>query len=110
LTAGQLRLGDMPGPRQVRRIRRNAELTINALRATGRLEAGDALLIALIRTTADRCDELRGADGMAYHEAQALRLAAELETHLRNLGAPALDAFDQLLGIAQGPTPPSHPA
>jgi hypothetical protein len=47
---------------------------------------------------------------MAYHEAQALRLAAELETHLRNLGAPASDAFDQLLAIAQGPTPPSHPA
>jgi hypothetical protein len=37
-------------------------------------------------------------------------LAAELEQHLRNLGAPAFDAFDQLLAITQGPTPPSNPA
>jgi hypothetical protein len=111
MTAAQLRLDDVPGPRrQVRRIRRNAEATIVALRKGGRLEAGDALLVALARTVADRCDELRGVDGAAFHESQALRLMVEVDQHLRNLGAPANDAFDQLLAAVSGPAPPGHPA
>ena len=98
------------GPRPVRRVRKACDLTIRSLRRTGRLEACDDLLVALLRTCADRCDELRAADGKEYHEAQALRLAGELEARLRTLGGPQTDAFDQLLAIAQGPAPPGHPA
>ena len=77
---------------------------------SGRLEACDALLVALLRTCADRCDELRGVDGKEFHEAQALRLAGELEARLRSLGGPSTDAFDQLLAAATGPAPPGDPA
>ncbi|HEY2303236.1 MAG TPA: hypothetical protein VGH66_15155 [Acidimicrobiales bacterium] len=96
--------------RPVKRVRRSCDLTIKALRDSGRLEACDALLVALLRTTSDRCDELRGADGKEFHEAQALRLTGELEARLRSLGGPQTDAFDQLLAAATGPAPPGHPA
>jgi hypothetical protein len=96
--------------RPVRRIRRDTDRTITALRAAGRLEACDLLLVALLRTCADRCDELRAVDGKEFHEAQALRLAGELEARLRSLGGPSTDAFDQLLAAATGPAPPGHPA
>jgi hypothetical protein len=43
------------------------EATIRALRATGRLEAADAALIALARTLADAIDDEHvGADGSAF--------------------------------------------
>lgn len=94
----------------VRRVRRSADQTIKALRDSGRLEACDAMLIALLRTCSDRCDELRAVEGKEFHEAQALRLAGELEARLRSLGGPSTDAFDQLLAEASGPAPPGHPA
>lgn len=104
----QLSLLGEPAP--VRRVRRSCDDTIRALRQSGRLEACDAMLVALLRTCADRCDELRGLEGKEFHEAQALRLAGELEARLRSLGGPSTDAFDQLLAAASGPAPPGHPA
>ena len=98
------------GPAPVKRVRRSCDLTIKALRAGGRLEPADTLLVALLRTVSDRCDELRAVDGKEFHEAQALRLAGELEARLRSLGGPSTDAFDQLLAAATGTAPPGHPA
>ena len=98
------------GPGPVRRVRRSCDATVKALRDSGRLEACDAMLVALLRTCSDRCDELRGLEGKEFHEAQALRLAGELEARLRSLGGPSTDAFDQLLAAATGPAPPGHPA
>jgi hypothetical protein len=103
----QLTLIDV-GPAPVKRVRRSADATIRALKRGGRLEDVDELLIALLRTCADRCDELRGADGKEFHEAQALRLTGELEARLRTLGGPGGDAFDQLLAAAAGPAPTGH--
>ena len=99
-----------PGPPGVKRVRRSCDITIKALRSGGRLEPADTLLVALLRTVSDRCDELRGVDGKEFHEAQALRLAGELEARLRSLGGPSTDAFDQLLAAATGSAPPGHPA
>ena len=96
--------------RPVKRVRRACDTTIGALRKTGRLEDADTLLVALLRTCADRCDELRGDEGKEFHEAQALRLTGELEARLRQLGGTATDAFDQLLAAATGTAPPGHPA
>jgi hypothetical protein len=93
------------GPPPVKRVRRSLEATVRALRQGGRLEACDTLLVALLRTCADRCDELRGLEGKEFHEAQALRLTGELEARLRSLGGPSSDAFDQLLAAAAGPAP-----
>ena len=98
------------GPGPVRRVRRSCDDTIKALRSSGRLEPCDVALIALFRTCADRCDELRGVEGKEFHEAQALRLYGEIEARLRSLGGPSTDAFDQLLAAATGPAPPGHPA
>ena len=92
--------------KRVRRIRRNAEATIRAARSTGRLENCDDLLVALVRTAADACDEQRGYEG----ENQALRLAADLEARLRAVGGPSDDAFDRLLAAASRPAPPRHSA
>jgi hypothetical protein len=108
--ADQVRLFEPDGGRPTRRVRRQAERTLKALREAGRLEPCDALLVALIRTCADRCDELRAIEGKEFHEAQALRLAGELEARLRDVGGPAADAFDQLLAAATGSAPPGHPA
>ena len=90
--------------KRVRRIRRNAEATIRAARSTGRLEACDDLLVALVRTAADACDEQRAQEG----ENQALRLAADLEARLRAVGGTVDDTFDRLLAAASRPAPPSH--
>jgi hypothetical protein len=91
--------------RPVRRIRRQLERTLTAMRESGRLESVDAGLVALARTNADRCDELRAVEGAEFHEAQALRLQAELDAKLRNVGGPVSDAFDQLLAAASGSAP-----
>jgi hypothetical protein len=90
----------------VRRTRRAFDSTVTALRRGGRLEAADALLVAVGRTNADRCDELRGLDGKEFHEAQALRLMFEIARELANVGGPASDAFDQLLAAATRTAPP----
>jgi hypothetical protein len=105
----QLRLIDDGGgaARAVRRIRRAYDGSIKALRAGGRLEQADALLIAVGRTNADRCDELRAIDGKEFHEAQALRLMFEIARELQGVGGPS-DAFDQLLAAASSPAPPGH--
>jgi hypothetical protein len=95
------------GPKPVKRIRKATDRTVTALRKLGRIEPADTLLIALLRTSSDRCDELRGDEGKEYHEAQALRLTGELEARLRGVGGPVSDAFDQLLAAATGPTTPS---
>jgi hypothetical protein len=105
----QPRLFDAGG-HPVRRVRRSCDETIRALRAGGRLEPVDSLLVALLRTCADRCDELRAEEGKEFHEAQALRLAGELEARLRTLGGPSSDDFDRLLAAATGTAPPGHPA
>jgi len=105
----QLRLIDDDGGagRTVRRIRRAYDGSITALRRGGRLEAVDALLVAVGRTNADRCDELRAIDGKEFHEAQALRLMFEIARELQATGGPS-DAFDQLLAAAASPTPPGN--
>ena len=90
--------------KRVRRIRRNAESTIRAARSTGRLESCDDLLVALVRTAADACDEQRGAEG----ENQSLRLAADLEARLRAVGGTVDDTFDRLLAAASRPAPPRN--
>jgi hypothetical protein len=99
----------MTASRPVKRVRRATDTTIRALRSGGRLEPVDDLLVALLRTCADRCDELRGDDEAAYHETQMLRLTGELEARLRGTGGPQSDAFDQLLAAATGTAPPGHP-
>lgn len=96
--------------RPVRRVRRSCDDTVRALRQAGRLEACDAMLVALLRTNADRCDELRGVEGKEFHEAQALRLQLEGEARLRSLGGPSTDAFDQLLAAATGSAAPGDGA
>jgi hypothetical protein len=96
------------GPPPVRRTRRAYDLTVTALRKGGRLEPADTLLVAVGRTNADRCDEMRGLEGKEFHEAQALRLMFEIARELANVGGPSSDAFDQLLAAATGPTPPSN--
>jgi hypothetical protein len=96
----------MTARRPVKRVRRSCDGTIQALRSGGRLEPVDDLLVALLRTSADRCDELRGAEGMEFNEGQALRLTGELEARLRGTGGPQTDAFDQLLAAATGPAAP----
>jgi len=94
----------------VRRMRREAEHTIKALRDAGRLERCDQLLVALVRTLADEADELRDdADGR-YHLNAALKLLVEIDARLRTLGAPENDAFADLLAAVADPAPPSHPA
>jgi hypothetical protein len=95
-----------PGPPPVRRTRKAYDRTVAALRAGGRLEPVDTLLVAVGRTNADRCDELRAIDGKEFHEAQALRLMFEIARELANVGGPASDAFDQLLAAASSPAPP----
>jgi hypothetical protein len=92
----------------VKRIRRATDQTIRALRQAGRLEPVDTLLVQLLRTCADRCDELRGCEGKEYHESQALRLTGDLEARLRGIGGPDSDAFDQLLAAVAGPAAPGH--
>lgn len=96
--------------RPVRRVRKAADLTIRALRKTGCLEDVDSLLVAVVRTNADRCDELRGVEGKEFHESQALRLQLDAETRLRSLRGPTDDAFDRFLAEATGPAPPGNPA
>jgi hypothetical protein len=95
------------GPPPVRRVRKAFDRTVGELRKLGRVEPSDSLLIAIGRTCSDGCDELRGVEGMEYHEAQRLRLALEVEARLRGVGGPVSDAFDQLLAAATGPTTPS---
>ena len=84
--------GDGPDPDQLelipsdaagRRVRRSCDDTVRALRHSGRLELVDSALVALFRTICDRCDELRAMEGKEFHEAQALRLAVEVEARLR---------------------------
>jgi hypothetical protein len=80
-----------------RRLRRDAEVTITALRQGGRLERCDTLLVALVRTTAEVCDERRGDPAQAFHLTQALKLLAELDARLRTLAGPIDDSWDRLL-------------
>ena len=96
--------------RPVRRVRRSCDDTVRALRHSGRLELVDSALVALFRTICDRCDELRAVEGKEFHEAQALRLAVEVEARLRSLGGPSTDAFDQLLAAATGSAAPGDAA
>lgn len=94
------------GPTPVRRARKNYDATVKALRAGGRLEAADTALVALGRTVADRLDELRGAEGMAFHETQVARLMFDLLGRLDNIGGPAPDDFAALLAAASGTPAP----
>ena len=94
------------GPAPVKRVRRAYDRTVAELRAGGRLEPVDTLLVAVGRTAADRCDELRAEDGKEFHEAAALRLMYEIAGALSTVGGPS-DSFDQLLAAASGPTSPS---
>ena len=55
-----------PGAPPTRRLKRQAELAIGALRATGRIEPCDHLLLALVRTTAEVADELAVSRATVY--------------------------------------------
>jgi hypothetical protein len=94
----------------VRRMRREADNTIRALRDTGRLEPCDQLLVALIRTAADAADELRDDPDARYHFNATLKLLAELDARLRTLGGPDHDAFTDLLAAASGTATPGDGA
>ena len=89
------------GPDPVRRLRREAERTIKALRDTGRLEAIDAGLVAAYRTTAEVADERRADPDAAFHLTQALKLFVEIDGRLRGLGdGDADDGWRALLDAA----------
>lgn len=83
-----------------RRLAGAAEKTIAALRRTGRLEAVDTLLVALVRSACERADDL--SDPVLAR--QYLRVAAELEARLRSLGGEIDDSFARLLLAASGVT------
>ena len=83
------------------RLRRALEDTIRALRQAERLGPADALLVAMLRTCADRADSRR-EDSRQY-----LRLLAHLEARLQGLGAPVDDEWAQLLASATGPEQPT---
>jgi hypothetical protein len=102
---GQPRLFPMRGG-PVKRLRREADATIKALRDSGRLERCDQLLVALIRTTADEADEIRDDPDARYHLNAALKILSDLDARLRTLGAPEHDAFADLLAAATGTGPP----
>jgi hypothetical protein len=106
--AGQGEL--FPDPPAVRRLRRAADDTLRALRRSGRLEPCDTLLMALVRTTADVADQRRNDPDAAWHLNAALKLLADLDGRLRQIGGPEHDAFAELLAAASGPAPPGHPA
>jgi len=92
--------------RPVLRLRREAEATIRALRAEGRLGPRDKLLVALIRTTADAADQHRADPSAAFHLAAALKLLTDLDARLRELAGPDHDALDDLISAAGSTTPP----
>jgi hypothetical protein len=100
------------GPSPTLRMRREADATIRALRAEGRLGPRDKLLVALIRTTADAADDHRADPDAAYHLAAALKLLTELDGRLRELAGPSHDEFDDLLTAAgtPGTAPPRDAA
>jgi hypothetical protein len=78
-------------------------VTIAALRATGRLEHCDNLLLALVRTTAEVADERRCDPDAAYHLTAALKLLADLEDRLRLLSPPVDETFARLIEAAGRP-------
>jgi hypothetical protein len=88
---------------EVRRLRRSLEATLRALRATGRLEPCDQLLVGLARTAADRADSLAEPDRRQY-----LKVLNQIELRLRMLGGPVDDAFAELLAQAAGPATASQ--
>ena len=51
-----------------------------------------------------------GDPDAAWHLNAALKLLAELDGRLRQIGGPEHDAFAELLAAASGPAPPGHPA
>jgi len=104
---GRLFATGVRGP--VARSRRDADATIAALRALGRLEAADQLLVSLIRTAADVADEKRADPDATYHLNAALKLLADLEARLRGVGATTDDGFADLLAAVTGPPPAGHP-
>jgi hypothetical protein len=104
--AEQGALFDDPGERRaVIRQRRAVEVTLSALRSTGRLELVDASLVAQFRTTADLADELRRDPERTWHLMAALKLLGEQEARLRQLAGPHDDDFAALLSAAAGPAP-----
>lgn len=98
-----------PGPPAVLRLRRAADDTLRAMRRAGRLEDCDTLLVALVRTTADVADARRRDPDAAWHLNAALKLLAELDGRLRQIGGPEHDAFAELLAAAAGSAPPGDP-
>jgi hypothetical protein len=98
-----------PGELPIHRLRRQAELTIDALRQGGRLERCDLLLVALVRTTAEVADERRDDPAQAFHLTQALKLLTELDGRLRTVAGPADDGFAELLAAVTAPSPPWRP-
>jgi membrane glycosyltransferase len=90
----------MPSASEVHRLQAGLERTIKALRATGRLEPCDALVLALARTAAQRAES---PDLSPREQRQWARLLTQLEWRLRSLGAPVDDTFAALLQAASGP-------
>jgi hypothetical protein len=72
-------------------LKRQAELTISALRDTGRLERCDSLLVALVRTTAEVADARLDDPALSFHATQALKLLIELDGRLRTVARPVDD-------------------
>ena len=97
------------GDHAVARMRREADRTIRALRATGRLEECDSLRIAIIRTAADKADETVDQADARYHHTAYLKILAGQVSELHTMGAPESDAFAELLELASGTAPPSDP-
>ena len=95
---------------RVRRVRRGVDATVAALRATGRLEAVDAALVAMARTLADALDDEHVTpDGSAFTVATLAGRLFPIVEELRGEQVGALDDLDALLAsmALEQPAPPA---
>lgn len=86
-------LFDDPDPTRppVRRVRRGVDVTVKALRDTGRIEPVDTALVALARTLADAIDDEHTRwDGSSYKVAN---LAGRLHPVIADLRGEGFAAF-----------------
>src|SRR5580765_2683038 len=108
-----------PGPNQPRLdgstpaggVRRHLDQTIGALRQTGRLEAVDAGLVAMVRTAADAIDdEVAKVERSTFTIATSLRTLHALYGDLRALAGVEHDDLDDLLAALSPTTGDAAPS
>ena len=95
-------------PNRVRRVRKGVDLTITALRTTGRLEDVDAALIAMARTLADAMDDERSSvDGSGFTVATIAGRLLPVVAELRGERVAGFDALDAILAGMAHDEPPA---